>query len=93
MRNRCYSRRTKKSSYELLNGRVPNVSKLQKFGSVCFAYKQEEGKPDSRYEQGVFVGYDKNSPAYLVYYPDTGSETQVGKIPNQGSHRERNTNA
>jgi transposase InsO family protein len=41
VRNRCYSRRTKKTSYELLNGRVPNVSKLQKFGSVCFAYKQE----------------------------------------------------
>lgn len=71
VRNRCYSRRTKKTPYELLNGREPNVSKLQKFGSVCFAYKQERGKLDSRCEQGVFVGYDKNSPAYLVYYADT----------------------
>ena len=22
--------------------------------------------------QGIFVGYDKGSPAYLVYYPETG---------------------
>ena len=71
VRNRCYSRRTKKTPYEMLNGREPNISKLQKFGTVCFAYKQEKGKLDSRCEQGVFVGYDKNSPAYLVYYPDT----------------------
>lgn len=71
VRNRCYNRRTKKTAYELFTGNVPNISKLQRFGSVCFAYKQEKGKMDSRCEQGVFVGYDKNSPAYLVYYPDT----------------------
>lgn len=28
-------------------------------------------KLDSRCDKGIFVGYDKNSPAYLVYYPDT----------------------
>lgn len=27
---------------------------------------------DSRCTKGVFVGYDKNSPAYLVYHPDKG---------------------
>lgn len=26
---------------------------------------------DSRCVQGLFIGYDKNSPAYLVYYADT----------------------
>ena len=71
VRNRCYSRRTKKTPYELFTGKVPDISKLQKFGSMCFAYKQEKSKLDSRCEQGVFIGYDKNSPAYLVYYPDT----------------------
>ena len=70
-RNRCYSRRTKKTPYELFTGKIPNISKLHKFGSTCFTYKQEKGKLDSRCEQGIFVGYDKNSPAYLVYYPDT----------------------
>lgn len=71
VRNRCYSRRTKRTPYELFTGRKPDVSKMQKFGSICFAYKQEKGKLDSRCEQGVFIGYDKNSPAYLVYYPNT----------------------
>lgn len=36
-----------------------------------FGYKHEKGKLDSRCDQGIFVGYDKNSPAYLVYYPET----------------------
>lgn len=29
-------------------------------------------KLDSRCEKGIFVGCDKNSPAYLVFYPDSG---------------------
>lgn len=38
---------------------------------MCLAYKHlDKGKLDPKCEQGVFVGYDKNSPAYLVYYPD-----------------------
>lgn len=71
VRNRCYNRRTKKTAYESLTGKLPNVSQMQKFGSTCFSYKHEKGKLDSRCEQGFFVGYDKNSPAYLVYYPET----------------------
>lgn len=45
---------------------------MKEFGSVCYAYRQNKKKLDSRCEKGIFVGYDKNSPAYLVYYPDTG---------------------
>ncbi|KAL1263578.1 hypothetical protein QQF64_006317 [Cirrhinus molitorella] len=56
VQNRCYCRRTKKTPYELFTGRKPDVSKMQKFGSICFAYKQEKGKFDSRCEQGVFIG-------------------------------------
>ena len=71
VRNRCYCRRTGKTPYELFSGKEPNISKMQKFGSVCYAYKQlDKGKLDPRCEQGIFVGYDKNSPAYLVYYPE-----------------------
>lgn len=36
-----------------------------------FAYKQEKGKFESRSKEAIFIGYDKNSPAYLRYYPDT----------------------
>lgn len=37
---------------------------------LCFAYKQKREKLKSRCEQGVFIGYNKNSPAWWVYYPD-----------------------
>lgn len=44
---------------------------MQKFGAVCYAYKHNKKKLDSRGEKGVFIGYDKNSPAYFVYYPNS----------------------
>ena len=71
VRNRCYNKRTGKTPYQLLTGKKANLSKMQRFGSVCYSYKQDKGKLDSRCDQGRFVGYDKNSPAYLVYNPDT----------------------
>lgn len=71
VRNRCFNRRTEQTPYQLLTDKRPNISKMQKFGSVCYTYKQDKGKLDSRCDQGRFVGYDKNSPAYLVYHPDT----------------------
>lgn len=42
------------------------------FGSKCYAYKQNKKKLGSRCEKGIFIGYDKNSPAYLFFYPDKG---------------------
>ena len=44
---------------------------MRVFGSVCYTYKHDKKKLDSRCDKGVFIGYDKNSPAYLVYYLDT----------------------
>ncbi|KAL6466193.1 hypothetical protein MHYP_G00263260 [Metynnis hypsauchen] len=44
---------------------------MQKFGSVCCAYKHDKKKVDTRCEKGIFIEYDKNSPAYLVYYPES----------------------
>lgn len=70
VRNRWYCRHTRKTPYELFTGKRPNMSKLQRFGSICFTYKQEREKMDLRSEKSVFVGHDKYSPAFLVYYPD-----------------------
>ena len=47
------------------------------FGTTCFAYVQNKKKLDARSEKGVFVGYDKGSPAYLVYFPETGVVKRV----------------
>lgn len=70
VRNRCFNNRTKQTPYFMLTGKKPDVSKMQKFGSVCYAYKNDKKKLDPRSEKGVLIGYDKNSPAYLVYYPE-----------------------
>ncbi len=51
----------------MLTGRQPNISKMQKFGLACYAWKHDKGKLDSRYEKGIFIGYDKNSQAYIIY--------------------------
>ena len=72
VRNRCFNNRTKQTPYFMLTGRQPDISKMQKFGCICYAYKQDKRKLDSRCEKGIFVGYDKNSPAYLIFYPDNG---------------------
>ena len=36
-----------------------------------FVHKQDKRKLDPRWEKYVFIGYDKNSPEYTVYFPDT----------------------
>ena len=72
IRNRCFNRRVGQTPYYMLTGKKPNLSKMRTFGSPCYAYKQDNKKLDPRCEKGIFVGYDKNSPAYLVFYPNTG---------------------
>ena len=41
------------------------------FGMTCFSYVQYKMKLDPGCEKGIFVGYDKQSPAYLIYFPKT----------------------
>ena len=43
---------------------------MHTFGTVCSAYVQNKTKLDPRAEKGIFVGYDRYSPAFLVCYPD-----------------------
>ena len=71
IRNRCYNSRTKQTPFYLFTGRKPDLRNMHVFGTVCFAYEQNKTKLDARCKKGIFVGYDKNSPAYLVYHSDT----------------------
>ena len=41
------------------------------FGMTCFCYVQNKTKLEPHYEKSIFVGYDKQSPAYLIYFPET----------------------
>ena len=76
-RNRCFSRRANCTPYELFTGKKPNLKGMHKFGTSCYAYKQDKKKLDPRAELGSFVGYDHCSPAYLVYFSSNHSVRKV----------------
>jgi len=60
----------KKTPYELLNGRKPNISHLKVFGCKCYILnngKDSLGKFDVKSDKGIFLGYSLTSHAYRVY--------------------------
>lgn len=62
--------RIKKTPYELLRGRTPDVSFFRTFGTKCFVHnngKRHLGKFDARSDEAVFLGYATDSKAYRVY--------------------------
>ena len=65
---------------EMLTGIKPNISKMEIFGSKCFAYVQNKQKLDDRCKEGVFVGYDIASPAYLVYFKNENDVKRVRMV-------------
>ena len=73
IRNRCYVKRIKATPYGLTTGVKPNVAKLHIFGTICYAYLHGQTKLDPHSRKGHFIGYDRDSPAYLVYYPENRS--------------------
>ena len=77
IRNRCYNPRTGKTPYEAMTGRKPDLSKMHIFGTTCYAYVQNTKKLDARSERGVFLGYDKGSPAYIVYIVESRAVKRV----------------
>ena len=71
-RNRCYQQRTGSTPYELFTGRRPNLRNMVVFGTKCFVYNgNQKRKLDDPSHEGVFIGYDRESPAYLIYNRDS----------------------
>ena len=68
--NRCYNNRLKQTHFFALTVGRPTLSNIRVLGSECYAYKQEKKKLDPRCTKGIFLGYDKLSPAYLMYFPE-----------------------
>ena len=77
IRNRCFNSRLGKTPYEALIGKQPNLRNMHVFGSKCYAFVQNVRKLDARSQKGIFVGYDKESPAYLVFYPNMNKVEKV----------------
>jgi hypothetical protein len=63
----------KKTSYELLTGKKPNVSYFRVFGSKCFilVIRGRKSKFAPKVVEG-FLGYDSNTRAYRVFNKSSG---------------------
>ncbi|GJR06583.1 retrovirus-related pol polyprotein from transposon TNT 1-94 [Tanacetum coccineum] len=62
-------RRFNKTSYELINGRKPDISFLRVFGALWYPKNEREdiGKLGAKGDIGFFIGYSADSCAYKVY--------------------------
>jgi transposase InsO family protein len=73
--NRLYLHRIlKKTSYELLTGKKPNVSYFRTFGSKCFILikRGRNSKFAPKAVEGFLLGYDSNTRAYRVFNKSIG---------------------
>jgi hypothetical protein len=76
----CYSnslylhRILKKTSYELLNAKKPNVSYFRVFGSKCFILikRCRNSRFSPKEVEGFLLGYDSNTRAYRVFNKSPG---------------------
>jgi hypothetical protein len=72
--NRLYLHQIlKKTSYELLIGKKPNVSYFRVFGSKCFILikRGRKSKFAPKVVEGFLLGYDSNIRAYRVFNKST----------------------
>jgi hypothetical protein len=72
--NRLYLHRIlKKTSYELLAGKNPNVSYFRVFGSKCFILikRGRNSKLAPKVVEGFLLVYDSNTRAYRVFNKST----------------------
>jgi hypothetical protein len=84
----------KKTPYELLNGKKPDVSFFRVFGCKCYIYKKRQhlGKFQRRCDIGFLVGYSSKSKAYRVFNRATGMVEETYDVEfdesngSQGAH-------
>nr|ABF95048.1 retrotransposon protein, putative, unclassified [Oryza sativa Japonica Group] len=73
--NRLYLHKIlKKTSYELLSGKKPNVSYFRVFGSKCFILSKRpcSSKFSPKVDEGFLLGYESNAHAYRVFNKTSG---------------------
>jgi hypothetical protein len=69
----------KKTPYELLIGRKPNISYFSVFGCKCYILKKviRLSKFERKCDEGFLLGYPSNSKAYRVYNKTHGIVEEV----------------
>ena len=68
--NRIFFRAgTKKTAYEIWNGKKPKVKYFRVFGSKCYILNDWENlrKFDAKSDEGIFLGYSTTSRTYRVF--------------------------
>ncbi|GJZ80246.1 retrovirus-related pol polyprotein from transposon TNT 1-94 [Tanacetum coccineum] len=62
-------RRHRKTPYELLHDRKPDLSYLHVFGALCYPNNDSEnlGKFQAKADIGIFIGYAPKKKAYRIY--------------------------
>nr|ABF97186.1 retrotransposon protein, putative, unclassified [Oryza sativa Japonica Group] len=73
--NRLYLHKIlKKTSYELLSGKKPNVSYFHVFASKCFilSKRPRSSKFSPKVDEGFLLGYESNAHAYRVFNKTSG---------------------
>ncbi len=81
--NRLYLHRLlKKTSYELIVGRKPNVAYFRVFGCKCYIYRKgvKLTKFVGRCDEGFLLGYTSNSKAYRVYNKSKGIMEETADV-------------
>nr|ABA98980.2 retrotransposon protein, putative, Ty1-copia subclass [Oryza sativa Japonica Group] len=81
--NRLYLHRLlKKTSYELIVVRKPNVAYFRVFGCKCYIYRKgvRLTKFESRCDEGFLLGYASNSKAYQVYNKNKGIVEETADV-------------
>ena len=71
IRNRCFNKKIDSTPFQQITGKKPNIANMQPFGSSFFRLIQKHKKLENRSVKGIFIGYDRRSPAYLIYFPET----------------------
>ena len=60
--------RTTCTPYELFTDKKPHIRNMAPFGSKCVVVvDKHKRKLDDRSYEGTFIGYDRESPAFLIY--------------------------
>jgi hypothetical protein len=81
--NRLYCHRLlKKTPYELLIGRKPNISYFWVFGCKCYILRKDIrlSKFQSKCDEGLLLGYSLNSKAYRVYNQSMGLVEETSDV-------------
>ena len=72
LKNRTSTRALKdKTPHEMLTGEKPNLLNLQEWGAKVWVHDDSNSKLDARARVGRWVGFEEDSNAHRMYWPDT----------------------